>query len=1028
MSGARPLPVVGTSTTNPNGPLGRIVLAKPALTGNAAEDLGYQGWLYAAVVNPAGVFAGLWVTKDFGQNWTQLRIPANVVTSNGSTSVAPTNDTTKPDYSVTGGLPGSAFGAQGQYDFTLAIDPQNPNILYMGGTTDGPPTGLIRIDTTLAADAHALVPYSDSRPDNGTLLVNSTGPVSVADTTKPPTNFNGNAYFNLIHNPTQPFVANATLKVTNSYKVNGGVTSQFTNDGSGVSWMPFDIAYTDQHRMITMVDPVTGYTRIIIGDDQGVFTTVDANGTQILSLGTNPAAGTARNGNLQITQFYYGAAQPSGSAFYGTAQDDGTPSGSNVLTTGNIGWSGPTGDAGGVATDPQGTGTLYRYNWPCCGGDGTNFFQVNGVGRTFGLIQSSNSGNVPDPQWPFLGTINFAVNPVSGNQLLISSATGNIFRTEDQGILWTQIAAFGSQSLAMAFGAPDPGAPAGIGNLDNFLYVGTNSGQMYVSRDGGGSWTNITAGLSGSVQSIVPNPTRGSHEAYAVTSNGVFHIADSTVPGATWTNISGNLFSIRRNIFPNSSSTITESTVTQNVQPLYLPINPATSAANPSVTELDINVTGHTGLTVGDLSVTINSLKVADLGALKIILIAPDNKTQITLFQQPGATGNRLTSTNFSDYGAVLTNGGSPYTGSFQPSDPTVKLSNFTGQFIDGTWKLLVYNSSTTSSGTLGNWSLAFTNGSTPAAGGLTSLAVDWRYNLPDDPANPSTSPNLTHPAIYVGGTGGVFRSFDDGKTWALFPDGTTTVTGAVNSTSANNSPLGDGGGLSTLQVSDLDMVLGNIDPTTGQPNIATGPNVLMASSYGQGTYSIKLSPITIPNLVGQTPYLSIDHTDGYSDNGSSSTDGVTSNQTPYITGYSEQTAYGNVVTVRIYDQTPNSATLGQLIAIGQTDGFGKFRIQILPVRRQRQQDPRPQRQPSARAPLQLQRPENPRRPGHRRRRYHRQRDLGGKQPQPNLPQPQRPQPGLDRPRPRQRHRPVELRQCHQPRPHRLPQHRLAHL
>src|SRR5262249_29784040 len=51
---------------------------------------------------------------------------------------------------------------------------------------------------------------------------------------------------------------------------------------------------------------------------------------------------------------------------------------------------------------------------------------------------------------------------------------------------------------------------------------------------------------------------------------------------------------------------------------------------------------------------------------------------------------------------------------------------------------------------------------------GLTSLAVDWRTLIPDNPANPR---GLKHPVLYVGGTGVVFRSLDKGKTWTIFPD-----------------------------------------------------------------------------------------------------------------------------------------------------------------------------------------------------------------------------------------------------------------
>ena len=137
------------------------------------------------------------------------------------------------------------------------------------------------------------------------------------------------------------------------------------------------------------------------------------------------------------------------------------------------------------------------------------------------------------------GGANFAVNPVNGNDVVISSNVGRIFATTNQGVNWFDIgdpAVFGSPgsfSVALAYGAPDPNAPEGIGNLGNFIYVGTQTGQIYVTQDGGGSgtsnnWLNISTGLDGSaVQSIITDPTRGSHDAYAVTTTGVFYLEDS---------------------------------------------------------------------------------------------------------------------------------------------------------------------------------------------------------------------------------------------------------------------------------------------------------------------------------------------------------------------------------------------------------------------------------------------------------------------------------------------------------------------
>ena len=61
--------------------------------------------------------------------------------------------------------------------------------------------------------------------------------------------------------------------------------------------------------------------------------------------------------------------------------------------------------------------------------------------------------------------------------------------------------------------------------------MGTSTGQIYIGQDGGGSgnsnnWINVSTGLDGSkVESIVTDPMRGSHEAYAVTQKGVYVIA-----------------------------------------------------------------------------------------------------------------------------------------------------------------------------------------------------------------------------------------------------------------------------------------------------------------------------------------------------------------------------------------------------------------------------------------------------------------------------------------------------------------------
>jgi subtilisin-like proprotein convertase family protein len=560
----------------PNGAQGRITLAVPNPTGNAAEDAVYSGWLYALVANPAGALDGIFVTKDFGQNWTEVNIPTEPNQGYLSTPAIPTNDVTLSNYSVIG----SAQYPQGNYNQAMAVDPTDPSVLYVGGTSDGNQAALIRIDLTDIWDAHAVVATSDQANDGGTVSLNSTGPATINNLKDPVAAEEGSeyveeSYLNYIRNPADPFVGNATLYIYNY--------AQFTNNGAGVQWIPLSVPGTDYHRMVTMVDPTTGLPLIIFGNDQGIWSIEDNNGTIETQVGASDALpNVSRNGNLQITQFYYGAAQPStaaaliaGSLFYGSAQDNGGPASvAGVINSGNIEWNGPGGDAAGVATDQQGNGTLYQYWWPCCGGADTDFFQVNGVGETYGLLQASGGDPTPDPQWPFKGGANFAVNPVNGQDIVISSATGNIFSTTNEGGNWFDIgvpSVFGSPgsfSLALAYGAPDPTAPEGIGNLGNFIYVGTATGAIYVTQDGGGSggsnnWINISTGLDGSaVQQIITDPTRGSHDAYAVTDNGVYFIANSipsaSNPTPTWINITGTLKTLVYSIFGQSYNPATD--------------------------------------------------------------------------------------------------------------------------------------------------------------------------------------------------------------------------------------------------------------------------------------------------------------------------------------------------------------------------------------------------------------------------------------------------------------------------------------
>jgi subtilisin-like proprotein convertase family protein len=819
-----------SNSANPNGGQGRIVLSVPAPTGNALDDAIYAGWLYAAVATPSGGFDGLYMTKDFGQNWVQVNIATLPPPPNHFNQAIPTNDlasaggTTASSYAIT-------LLSQGNLYLTLSTDPANPNIVYLGsfGNTindvagaynfQASDTGLIRIDTTNIWDAHNLDATTYSANNGAEVTLTAHGPANFTTFLEtpgwlvPPFGFiDPTPYLNFIRDPQAPFLAyDSTLLVTDY--------TSFQNNGAGVTWIPFDVPGSGYQASVAEIDPTTGLPRLIFGNSQGIWSVLDNSGVVQTSNGSsvdtqNAVPDVNRNGNIQLTQFYYGAVQPSsaaaqvaGALFYGAAQDNGAPSSDpNILSNGNLTWNGTSPfisqvlNSSGVGVDQQGSGTVYQYWFPGSGGDYTNFLQANGVGRTFGLLQTANGLPTPDSQWSIAGIANFAINPINSNDIVISSNTGNLFTTSNGGVTWFDVgqpSVFGSPgnySIAMAYGAPDPNAPEGIGNEGNFIYVGTSTGQIYVTQDGGGSgasnnWINISTGLDGSqIESIITNPTRGSHQAYAVTKKGVYVLADS-IP----------------------------------------------SAANPTPTW--VNITG--------------------VGAGNIFNL--------------------------------------PYTIFGQSYNPTTDPNAIT------------YDLATS----------------------LTSIVADWNYAIPNNPANPSAG---YHPVLFVSANSGVYMSTDNGQSWSSYPN---TSFGAVVA----------GGYLPHVNVTSLTLSLGNIDANTGMPNLAgpydptnptatPDPDLLLASTFGQGAFAINMGPMLFPSTVQLDP----------SSNSGTAPDGTTlvTNSQPIIDGLSEITGFGNATRITIVDETPTDATFGQVIggfdptklastnvAANWTNIFGNFAVQI---------------------------------------------------------------------------------------------------
>ena len=105
----------------------------------------------------------------------------------------------------------------------------------------------------------------------------------------------------------------------------------------------------------------------------------------------------------------------------------------------------------------------------------------------------------------------------------------------------------------------------------------------------------------------------------------------------------------------------------------------------------------------------------------------------------------------------------------------------------------------------------------------IHALAADWRFSEQDQ------IDNGTHPVLYVGGLGGVFRSDNQGQTWRFFPS------------VANEGAVANGGLLPNVDVTDLKLALGPINTSSGLPQQATGYNLLLAMTNGRGVFAIRL-------------------------------------------------------------------------------------------------------------------------------------------------------------------------------------------
>ncbi len=310
--------------------------------------------------------------------------------------------------------------------------------------------------------------------------------------------------------------------------------------------------HVDHHAI--WIDP-SGSGRIIEGNDGGV------------ALSRDNGAHWAFIHNLAIGQFYHVSATGSPwTLICGGLQD-------------NSAWCGP-----GHTKDP--TGILDRTWFTLNGGDGIYAIPApddpnliydstqNNVLMTFNRSEEQihdmepyprdfNGGGVADLPYRFAWDAGFAISPQDSKVLY---AGGNVvFKSEDRGRTWKPISpdlTRNDKAKQQSSGGPVIQDNSGAEVYDailiiapspesaNTIWVGTDDGEVQLTRDGGANWTNVTDHISGlpawgRIESIDLPPGEPGSAVVAVDCHfsGDFkpYLFRTSDYGATWQPISGDL-------------------------------------------------------------------------------------------------------------------------------------------------------------------------------------------------------------------------------------------------------------------------------------------------------------------------------------------------------------------------------------------------------------------------------------------------------------------------------------------------------
>lgn len=329
-----------------------------------------------------------------------------------------------------------------------------------------------------------------------------------------------------------------------------GVGVAVTKDG-GKTWSRFGNPGGDNHGI--WIDPKDN-TNIIVNNDQGVHITLDGSKTWKSSYNSLPA--------VQFFNVNYDMGNPF--KVYGSVQDHGSRRGEVILSNGRdkipaVEWANaPGGEGSNHAIDPTNPnivysagfyGTLSRTTY----NPSDTTTRLDRGGNRVPANQSVNKSIVPKAEAgepPLRGEwlAGFILSPHDSKT--IYHGMQYLFKSTDQGETWKKISPdlshndptrMGDVKHQTIFAVSESPLRKGL------IYVGTDDGRVWITKDDGGKWEEIVAGIAPDrwISRIVAS--KFAEGTVYMTQNGKrdddfsVYIWKSVDYGKTWKDISSNI-------------------------------------------------------------------------------------------------------------------------------------------------------------------------------------------------------------------------------------------------------------------------------------------------------------------------------------------------------------------------------------------------------------------------------------------------------------------------------------------------------